>query len=168
METVTHRLPLISLLILGVILFVSACSSDGTATTPPLSSPSPTDTPEIGASATFTPTDEPTSPPTRTRVSLPTVTPHIYCDDVPESKLIIAERGRVTRTDGEETLNLRSGPGTDYLILVRIKPLEQFYVVDGVQCNGGYAWFQINYRGRVGWIAEGDEEQYYAEPYLTG
>ncbi|GEM_PF-1253976 len=159
MEPVTRRPPLISLIILCVMVCLSACSTD-TTTTPP-----PSDTPEFGASATA---EDPTDIPSRTPVNRPTVTPHIYCDDVPESFLIVAERGRVTRTDGDETLNLRSGPGTDYNILVQIEPLETFYVVDGVQCSGGYAWFQINYKGRIGWIAEGDEDQYYAEPFLTG
>jgi len=150
-------------MVLGIGMVISACSTDTTATA--VSS----NTPSVDTSATVTPTDTPaTRAPTRPPTQIVTVTPHIYCDDVPETYLIIAERGRVTRTDGDETLNLRSGPGTDYEILVQIDPLEMFYVVDGVQCSGGYAWFQVNYRGRVGWIAEGDEDQYYAEPYQTG
>jgi len=166
METVTHRSHIISFIILCVVVLISGCSTDSTATPTPSNTP----TPQLDPSVTGVPTDiEATTPAaTRTRVDYPTVTPHIYCEGVPETFLIIAERGQVTRTDGEETLNLRSGPGTDYDILVQMEPLESFYVVDGVQCNGGYAWFQVNYNGRIGWIAEGDEEQYYAEPHLTG
>lgn len=98
----------------------------------------------------------------------PTLTPHIFCEDTPESFLIISERGQVTQTDDDETLNLRNGPGVNYRIIEQIEQLETFYVLDGPQCSGGYTWFQINYKGRIGWIAEGNEEQYFAEPYLTG
>jgi hypothetical protein len=97
-----------------------------------------------------------------------TVTPHIFCEGSPESFLIIAERGRVTETDDEETLNLRDGPGINYRIAEQIEQLETFYVLDGPQCRGGYTWFKVNYKGREGWIAEGNDDQYFAEPYLTG
>lgn len=147
-------------LTLLIILAVSACST-GTSTEESASnSPAPRMT--IIDSITRQPTS------IATLGDFPTLTPHIYCEGAPESFLIIAERGRVTETDGDETLNLRSGPGTDYDILVQIEPLEIFYVIDGVQCNGGYTWFQVDYDGKIGWIAEGDEDQYYAEPYLTG
>lgn len=84
--------------------------------------------------------------------------------------MIVGERGRVTETDDGETLNLRSGPGIEYSILEQIEPLQTFFVLDGPQCDndGDYTWFQIDYKGQMGWIAEGDEEQYYAEPFLTG
>ncbi len=74
----------------------------------------------------------------------------------------------MTRTEDERWLNLRAGPGTDNEVLARLAPLETFLVLDGVECNGPYAWYQINYRGQVGWIAEGYDGQYYAEPWLTG
>jgi len=106
--------------------------------------------------------------PTNTPGDFPTLTPHIFCEGSPESFLIVGERGRVTYTNDDETLNLRSGPGVDYSILVQIEPLESFFVLDGPQCAGGYTWFQVDYKGRIGWIAEGDENQYYAEPFLTG
>lgn len=143
---------------LFIMLFISACSTNSTSENRASDTPAPR----------MTIIDSVTREPTATQGDFPTVTPHIYCEDAPESFLVIAERGRVTKTDGDETLNLRSGPGTDYEILVQIEPLETFYVLDGVQCSGGYAWFQIDYKGDVGWIAEGDEDQYYAEPYLTG
>jgi Bacterial SH3 domain len=106
--------------------------------------------------------------PSTTPGDFPTVTPHIFCEESPESFLIIAERGQVTQTEDGETLNLRNGPGINYRVIEQIEQLETFYVLDGPQCNGGYTWFQINYNGRIGWVAEGNEDQYFAEPYLTG
>ena len=47
-------------------------------------------------------------------------------------------------------------------------PLEVFLALDGPRCAGPYTWFQVDYRGRVAWIAEGVDGQYFAEPWLTG
>lgn len=157
--TVTDLHP-IRWLSLFIFVFVSACSSPVT----PASSDTPTPLARmtIVESAIRTPTDTPGA--------YPTLTPHIFCEGSPESFLIVGERGRVTHTDDGETLNLRSGPGVDYTILKQMEPLESFFVLDGPQCNteDEYTWFQIDYDGQVGWIAEGDENQYYAEPFLTG
>ncbi len=90
------------------------------------------------------------------------------CDNAPMTYLIRNERGQVTDTDDEETLNLRSGPGTEYRILEQIEQLEVFFVLDGPVCAEDYAWYRVLYDGQEGWIAEGDFEQYYAEPYLPG
>ena len=134
----------------------------------PSDTPSPIPRMTIVDSATLEPTATIERSPTVTPGDFPTVTPHVFCEGTPASMLIIGERGRVTRTDDDETLNLRSGPGIDYGILVQIEQLETFFVLDGVECSDGYSWFQIDYQGRIGWVAEGDEDQYYVEPYLTG
>ena len=110
----------------------------------------------------------PTATPRATAAAYPTVTPHIFCEGAPESFLIIGERGRVTLTEDGKWLNLRAGPGTENDVITQLAPLEEFLVLDGVRCDGPYAWYQIDFRGRVGWIAEGFEGQYYAEPWLTG
>lgn len=131
-----------------------------------LSVPTTTNTPTLIPRMTIV--DSATLAPTPTPRAFPSVTPHIFCDDAPESFLILGERARVTDTGDDETLNLRSGPSVDYNVLQRIQPLQVFFVLDGPQCAGGYTWFKINYKGQVGWIAEGDNDQYYAEPFLTG
>ena len=115
-------------------------------------------TPEPRASATPLPTIAP----------LPTLTPHVYCEGVAESFLIVGERGRVTQNDDGRWLNLRAGPGTENDVIAQLAPLEDFLVLGGVVCAGPYAWYQIDFRGTVGWIAEGFEGQYFAEPWLTG
>ena len=149
-------------------MLLSACSTQSNPDSVSSEIPSPLPRMTIVNSATLGATATLDDKPSVTPGDFPTVTPHIFCEDTPESQLIIGERGRVTKTDDDETLNLRSGPGIDYRILVQIEQLETFFVLDGIQCSDGYAWFQVNYEGRVGWIAEGDEDQYYAEPYLTG
>ena len=76
-----------------------------------------------------------------------TATPHVFCAGAPPSILIIGERGRVTRTDDGRWLNLRAGPGTANDVLAQLAPFEGFMVLDGVECDGPYAWYQIEYRG---------------------
>lgn len=89
------------------------------------------------------------------------------CPQSPSTQLIIQERGRVTDTN-DERLNLRLSPGTDYRILTAMAPGETFLVLDGPICEEGYAWFRVIHDGIIGWIAEGDFSEYYAEPYLPG
>ncbi len=110
----------------------------------------------------------PTASPAPTAAAWPTLTPHIYCAGALESILVVGERGRVTLTEDGRWLNLRAGPGADNDVIAQLAPLEDFLVLGGVVCAGPYAWYQIDYLGTVGWIAEGFEGQYFAEPWLTG
>lgn len=161
MKKQIHRLFICRWIYLFILIFPSACSTQES------NNIAPSDTPTQIARMTIV--GSTTLEPTRTPGAFPSLTPHIFCEGSPESFLIVGERGRVTQTsDDDETLNLRSGPGTNYQILEQIEPLESFFVLEGPQCSENYTWFQINYKGNVGWVAEGDEEQYYAEPYLTG
>jgi len=92
--------------------------------------------------------------------------PFAGCPGAPESRLVVQERGQVTPSD--ETLNLREGPSTDFDIRTRIEPQEFFFVIGGPECAEGYTWYQIRYGRFEGWIAEGDLEDYYTQPYLPG
>lgn len=105
--------------------------------------------------------DEPTPPPEPSLTSTPQ-----QCPNAPPLRLIVQERGRVIPDN--EHLNLREGPGLDYEALQRIRPGEDFFVLDGPVCDGTYAWYEVEYRGQRGWVAEGDLDEYYAEPYLPG
>lgn len=140
----------------GLIVALAACSR----------------APEIAPTATtvlrLTAEQPPTATPVATAAAYPTVTPHVFCESAPESFLIIGERGRVTLNEDRRWLNLRAGPGTENEVIAQLAPLEEFLVLDGVRCVGPYAWYQIDFRGRVGWIAEGFDGLYYAEPWLTG
>ena len=105
---------------------------------------------------------------TATVSAYPTLTPHVFCQGTMASFLILGERGRVTLTEDGKWLNLRAGPGTDYDVIGRMAPLEDFLVLDGASCAGRYTWFQVDYNGALGWIAEGADGQYFAEPWLPG
>jgi uncharacterized protein YgiM (DUF1202 family) len=102
----------------------------------------------------------PAAAPTATAIS------SARCPGAPPSQLIVHERGRVTRNN--RRLNLREGPGTQHRVLTLLDEGLVFFVLGGPVCSGDFAWYLIRARGRVGWIAEGDASQYYAEPYLTG
>lgn len=131
-----------------------------------------TDAPALPPTATvvlrLTPEQRATPTPLPTLAALPTLTPHVFCEGADESFLIVGERGRVTLNDDGCWLNLRAGPGTENDVIAQLAPLEGFLVLDGVVCAGPYAWYQIDFRGTVGWIAEGFEGQYFAEPWLPG
>ena len=143
-------------LLLCLLLMLAGCARAPTAT------PSPT------ASPSSTPTPLPSATPLPTAAAFPSATPQVFCPGLWPSLLIIGERGRVTRNEDERWLNMRAGPGTDNEVIARLAPLEGFLVLDGAVCDGPYAWFQISYRGALGWIAEGYEGQYFAEPWLEG
>lgn len=53
-------------------------------------------------------------------------------------------------------------------LCLQLAPQEVFLVLGGGDCAGPYAWREIDYRGAVGWIAEGFEGQYFTEPWLPG
>ena len=91
----------------------------------------------------------------------------VQCPDAPDIRLIIQERGRVT-DNNDDTLNLRSGPGTSFDILVALNPRDEFTVIEGPTCAEGFSWFRVRAAATIGWIAEGDSEDYYVEPYLSG
>lgn len=144
-----------------VLLFTAACmppSTEPTATQPLVvatNTPIPPQ-PFVAATAPSGLVVEPTA----------VYQPFAGCPGTPPSRLIVLERGQVT--PGDETLNLREGPGTDFPVRTRIQPEEFFFVIDGPTCSDGYTWYQIRYRSFEGWIAEGDQEEYYARPYLPG
>jgi hypothetical protein len=71
--------------------------------------------------------------------------------------------GRVTA--GGLPSRLRAEPNTNGEVLVSIPSLDQFTVVDGPACDEQQLrWWQVDYQGTVGWIAEGVGEVYYLEP----
>jgi len=145
----------IVILALTLFLILTACSTN-TAT------PSPT-----MAIAGVTVVAE--SPITATEAIVPPSSAPVIedCPNAPPIRLIVQERGRVSDED-DRTLNLREGPGTSFAVIFAIEPNELFFVLDGPECDGEYAWFRVQYRNYTGWIAEGDADVYYVEPYLPG
>jgi uncharacterized protein YgiM (DUF1202 family) len=141
---------------LTLIIFLSACNSLSKVETATHAVGGVTIVPENTAKET-----ESAASPT------PTLSRIEDCLNAPPIRLIVQERGRVLAND-ENSLNLRDGPGVSFAIISKIKPDETFFVLDGPECDGEYAWFRVQYGENSGWIAEGDGEFYYVEPYLPG
>lgn len=146
-------------LILLILLIISACTPTPTAS-PTRISTGVTAVPIIN----FNETEE--SQPLATLTTMPSRATQVACPSAPPIRLIIQERGRVT--DNNETLNLRDGPGISFDVLTALNPRDEFVVIAGPSCDGEFAWFRVRYGTLSGWLAEGDIEDYYVEPYLTG
>lgn len=96
---------------------------------------------------------------------IPSSTP--ACEDAAPTRMILFERGQVSDED-TRVLNVRESPGIDAPILGTLTILEIFFVIDGPRCRDGYVWYYILHEAVEGWVAEGDFDVYYIEPYLPG
>jgi|GEM_PF-471141 len=99
------------------------------------------------------------------RVTLLAQAPILNCPNVLETRVIVRERARVTPLGDDDPLNIRDAPGTDSDILGRIPIGGVFFVLAGPECTQRYTWYQIDYDGVIGWVAEGDVSVYFTEPY---
>lgn len=131
-----------------VLVAVSACALE-TANRQPVGTPIPTKT----LRPTFThtpvkPTLTPTpAPPTETPTpEEPTATP------VPPTPEPTATSEAATFTVTSATLNVRSGPGTNYGIIGQIRQ-GQTFLITGKNPAGN--WWQFDYNGRAGWVSGG-------------
>lgn len=113
--------------------------------------------------ATPTRTLQPTARPTNTRRP-PSPTPPIQCRGALVSRLEMGGEGRVTRFPNQAN-NLRDAASTSGEKIGEIPPGGEFRVTDGPVCNGGYAWYRVNYQGVIGWTAESGDGVYWLEPW---
>lgn len=95
------------------------------------------------------------------------VTPTPFCEVAPPTRMIVHELGRVTSTD-TRPLNVRSGPGTSNRTIGTLQIEDTFLVLEGPVCGETYVWYRIQRDDLEGWVAEGDANVYYIEPYLPG
>ena len=144
-----------------MLLLITACNTTRSTSTPNENESQLADTPTASASNTAIPTRTPFEP-VRLEAS-----PTFACPNAPRTRLIVGERGRVL-DDDDRPLNVRDAPGTDNEILTRLEILTIFDVLDGSECREQYAWFYIRSGDVEGWIAEGDNDVYYVEPYFPG
>jgi Bacterial SH3 domain len=98
------------------------------------------------------------------RPLLPTST---VCESSPQSRMIVAERGRVNNED-DYPINVRTGPNTQNALVAQLPAHTRFYVIEGPECSPRYTWYHIEFEGGRGWVAEGDNDEYYLEPYPPG
>jgi WD40 repeat protein len=145
-----------------------------TSTLTPSQTSTITLTPTITATATttFTPTNTvtPTITPTPTFTFTPTSTSTalpLACQDAPIPRLLGNTQGRVL-DDDPSPINMRDGAGSRFNRILEVPAGAFFSIIQGPICEGGYFWYQVNYAGTVGWIAEGDSFSYYTEPVVSG
>lgn len=87
----------------------------------------------------------------------------ITCAGAPQSRLVVGEQAQIIADGGS---NLRIRPSTDAILLDIIPANAIIPVIDGPFCSGGYAWWQVDYAGERGWVAEGLDEFYWLAPYI--
>jgi hypothetical protein len=123
-------------------------SSNDTAPAPtPSFTPKPTFTPttpvtiEPVVAPTFTPTATPDATPTPVDTPTPEVPPTPEPTPTPETARLVINN---------PTLNVRSGPGTNYGTIGQARNGERYDVLGQ---NAASSWYQINFNGQTGWVA---------------
>ncbi|MCK5313832.1 MAG: SH3 domain-containing protein [Anaerolineales bacterium] len=87
------------------------------------------------------------------------------CPGAMRPRLSFEMPARVTYTDGRP-LNVRAKPGYSGEILRQIPEGYQIYIFFGPECVDGVYWWSFYDEGMQGWIAEGDEDMYFIEPWF--
>lgn len=136
-----------------VLALAPACSlgnlfgSQELPTPTPSRTPKPTFTPTLPITLTpiVAPTDTPTPPPTPTPVPTPTFTPAEPPTPVPTPT---SETAQVVVNNA--TLNVRSGPGTNYPRIGQVHQGDRFEIKGK---NRAGTWWQIDFNGRDGWVS---------------
>jgi hypothetical protein len=112
----------------------------------------------------------PTAMPTNTERPAPTQRPSATSAPVQsancpgiDTRLVAGERARVL-PGGLGGNRIRQNASTNSDQLGRIPENGIFDVLEGPDCNQGYAWWRVRYDGITGWTAEGDSSEYYVEP----
>lgn len=84
------------------------------------------------------------------------------CEGAPASRLKIGASGHVMQ--GVD-LRLRALPAVGAGTLHTLSTGTPFTVIAGPSCNSGYYWWRVEVPQKgIGWVAEGDSEQFYLEP----
>jgi hypothetical protein len=87
------------------------------------------------------------------------------CGSAPAPRLLALELGRVV--EGGVANNLRAEPSVTAMVVGQMPPGAVFNVLSQSECADGYRWYQVVYRGDVGWTAEGSGDDYFLEPYTV-
>lgn len=82
------------------------------------------------------------------------------CLNLPEHAVEIGDRASVTPGLSNR---IRNEPSLDGEQIGLARPGVIFRVLDGPVCADGYWWWQIRYRGIVGWTVEGEENEPWIE-----
>ncbi|MBI5961589.1 MAG: SH3 domain-containing protein [Chloroflexi bacterium] len=102
---------------------------------------------------------------TSTQGFAPSGMAYAQCPGAPLSRLTTFGRGRVTFTDGTLT-NVRQSPSTTAEQVGSVPEGAEFSVVGGPDCGEAYTWWYVQFdAGMSGYVAEGDFNSYYLEPW---
>lgn len=104
------------------------------------------------------PTQAATLTPSTTQPETPQ---QVACPGFLPSRLLVGEQGRVVPGPAN---NLRSEPASGTQQLAEIPGGATFLVLEGPLCAQGLAWWRVDYRGQIGWTAEGSDDVYWLEP----
>ena len=61
---------------------------------------------------------------------------------------------------------LRASASLNAQIMATMNANDSFTVIQGPNCVQGINWWQVNYRGLIGWTAEGQYGQYWLDPAM--
>jgi len=84
------------------------------------------------------------------------------CSYALPTRLWINGRGQVT--PGGLPNNVRADASLTAALMGQVPQGGLFTVLDGPRCNGGMAWWKVNYNGMIGWTAEGRNNVYWLNP----
>ncbi len=149
-----RRITLLAAVAVLTMMVASGCAladlivnnDSGPAPTPSFT-PQPTFTPTTPATIepvvapTFTPTATPDATPTPEDTPTPEATATPEPTPTPETARLVVNN---------PTLNVRSGPGTNFSAIGQARNGERYDVL-GVNPAGN--WYQINFNGQTGWVA---------------
>lgn len=113
------------------------------------------------------PTSRPTTPPVGS--TPPTQTPRppndTSCSNAPTQTVSSGQQVQVTSAGAG--LRLREQANTAARVLRTIPSGRTLNVSGGFQCANGYRWWQVNYSGVTGWVADGYRNDHWIEPIST-
>lgn len=89
------------------------------------------------------------------------IAPATNCPGVMPSRLAVGQQAFVSDS---EPNNMRSEPNTAAARIGQIPSGAFFTVLAGPVCAEGYAWWQVDYNGIVGWTVEATATEYWLEP----
>lgn len=136
------------------LVTTAACTSSrisrGPAATPvPTKTLRPTFTPtQVKPTLTPSPTAALPTPVVEVPAAVPTVAPPTPPPPTPEPTPVPAPQASFTVTSA--TLNVRSGPGTNYGVIGQIRQGQTFPITGK---NPAGSWWQFDYNGRPGWVS---------------
>lgn len=105
-------------------------------------------------------------------VPTPEPTSNFSCPNAPRTRLNVGDSARITFTDGKTT-RLRSAPEAGDNGVDQLPEGIEFEIIGGPVCyprperSDAYVYWEVNVSSRnvTGWLAEGDSDGYYIEPW---